>query len=149
MGRIAQTQIYDHDGCHGNNLSPELSWSGEPLGTRSYAITLLDIDARDGRGWWHWIVYDIPPSINMMPVGAGLSGVLRLPGGGRQGRNDYGELGYDGPCPPPGSIHRYVVVVYALNIRRLPKVTDVPARIIAMFRGHILGEARRVMRYGR
>lgn len=149
MEPVAQAQVYDRDGCHGRNLSPELSWSGEPVGTRSYAITFFDVDALNGRGWWHWVIFDIAPSVNELPAGAGRVGLSHLPGGARQGQNDFGEIGYDGPCPPPGAIHRYVVVVYALDVRRLPEATDSPTRLIVMIRSHALAEARRVLRYGR
>lgn len=148
-GRVALAQVYDRDSCHGGNLSPELSWSGEPIGTRSYAITIFDVDALGGLGWWHWIIYDIAPSVKVLPAGAGRRGVSRLPNGARQVRNDYGEVGYGGPCPPPGAVHRYVVVLYALDVRWLPDATGATTHVIAEIRDHTLAETRREFRFGR
>lgn len=148
-GRVALAQVYDHDGCRGGNLSPELSWSGEPAGTRSYAITIFDVDAMGGRGWWHWVIYDIASSVKALPAGAGRWGVSRLPNGARQVRNDYGEVGYGGPCPPPGAVHRYIVVLYALDVRWLPDATGATAHVIAAIRDHTLAETYRVFQFGR
>ena len=93
-------QIYT--ACNGQNISPALSWSGEPAGTQSFAVTMFDPDARAGRGWWHWTVFNIPASVHGMAAGAGSGGSNDLPAGAAQGRNDFGVSQYSGPCPPPG-----------------------------------------------
>lgn len=104
-----------HD-CRGGNRSPQLGWSGAPEGTKSFAITLFDPDAR-ASGWWHWLVFDLPATVDALPQSAG-SGAL--PAGAVQSLNDYGGTGYGGPCPPIGSgVHHYRMTVYALDVERL------------------------------
>ncbi len=117
--RLPSTRfVHDGHGCSGANLSPEVSWRGAPKGTRSYAVTLFDRDAGGGRGWWHWIVFDIPASVDRLPEGAGQG--ASLPAGTVQGTSDFGEPGYQGPCPPEGdAAHHYVLTVYALDSDRL------------------------------
>jgi phosphatidylethanolamine-binding protein (PEBP) family uncharacterized protein len=62
-GTIASAQVYNGFGCTGDNVSPELSWSGAPAGTKSFALTVYDPDAPTGSGWWHWLIVNIPPSV--------------------------------------------------------------------------------------
>src|SRR3954465_14424129 len=110
-------------GAGGQNVSPQLSWSGAPAGTKSFALTLYDPDAPTGSGWWHWVVYDIPATATELPQGAG-SGKAPLPAGTVQGKTDFGAAGYGGAGPPPGDKpHRYVFTVYALKVDKL----DLPA----------------------
>ena len=68
---IANAQVFNEFGCKGGNVSPALAWSGAPAGTQSFALLMHDPDAPTGSGWWHWIVYDIPPGTAALPVGAG------------------------------------------------------------------------------
>lgn len=105
---------YAEPAAGGQNLSPELSWSGAPEGTQSYAVTIYDPDAPTGSGWWHWVAIDIPGSFT------GLGEGQALPEAARAWVNDYGYVGYGGPCPPPGPAHHYVHTVYALPMDRLP-----------------------------
>lgn len=103
-------------GCGGENLSPELSWSEAPKGTKSFAVTMFDPDAPTGSGWRHWLVYNISSDVMGLSEGASLS----LPEGALMGKNDWGELAYGGPCPPSGhGKHRYVITVYALDTERV------------------------------
>ena len=99
--------------CGGSNVSPDLTWSGAPEGTKSYAVTCFDPDAPTGSGWWHWIAFDIPADVTALDAGAA------LPAAAREWQNDYGYDGYGGPCPPPGPAHRYVFTVYALDVAEL------------------------------
>lgn len=99
--------------CGGSNVSPDLTWSGAPEGTKSYAVTCFDPDAPTGSGWWHWIAFDIPADVTVLPAGIGPDAPFR------QWENDYGYVGYGGPCPPPGPAHRYVFTVYALDVAEL------------------------------
>src|SRR5260370_27884052 len=69
------------DRCNGQNVSPALSWSGEPKGTQSFALTMVDTDARNGRGWWHWSVFNIPASVHALAAGAASEGSKALPAG--------------------------------------------------------------------
>ena len=83
--------------CDGDDISPELSWQDLPGGTTSLAIICDDPDAPAGT-WVHWVYYDIPFQVNRLP--AGVSHQERPASGGVQGVNDFGKLGYGGPCPP-------------------------------------------------
>lgn len=94
--------------CDGENVSPELRWSGVPEGTSSLALTCTDPDAPGGT-FTHWVIWNLDPSMG----GIAVDGV---PTGARQGRNDFGHIGYGGPCPPPGhGVHRYVFTLYAVS----------------------------------
>lgn len=103
----------------GGNHSPALSWSGEPAGTQSFAITMFDPDAPTGSGWWHWTAFNIPANVHSLPAGAGDAGSTALPPGAGQGRNDRGQSHYAGPCPPPGPAHHYQITVYAVKAPKL------------------------------
>ena len=117
-GTIAMAQVFT--GCKGENRSPALSWSGEPAGTQSFAITMYDPDAPTGSGWWHWTVFNIPANVHTLPENAGAEHSTLLPAGAGQGMTDFGFSHYGGPCPPPGAPHHYVVTVYALKVAKLP-----------------------------
>ena len=94
--------------CGGGNLSPQLSWSGAPAATKSFAVTMIDHSVPP-TGWSHWIVVNLPPSVKALPRGA------KLPAGARALVSDFGDAYYDGPCPPAGSgVHLYAVTVWAL-----------------------------------
>jgi Raf kinase inhibitor-like YbhB/YbcL family protein len=110
------SQIYNGFGCTGGNVSPQLSWSGAPAGTKSFALTMFDPDAPTGSGWWHWVVVNIPASATQLAAGA--SG-KSLPAGSLETRTDFGKPGYGGPCPPPGPAHRYIFTIYALKVDKL------------------------------
>ncbi|WP_457596218.1 YbhB/YbcL family Raf kinase inhibitor-like protein [Hydrogenimonas sp.] len=150
-GRMAPAQVFDGYGCRGGNLSPALSWHGEPAGTKSFAVTLYDPDAPTGSGWWHWVVYDIPASVHALPEGAGSPGGKGLPEGARQARNDYGFVGYGGACPPPGDRpHRYILTLYALDVEKLPVPEGAsPAMVGYMLQRHALAKASLMAYYGR
>lgn len=148
-GTVPVTQLYDRLGCRGRNISPALHWSGAPSGTRSFAVTVFDPDAASA-GWWHWLVYDIPPSVSALPEGAGSPGG-KLPPGSVQGHNDFGSPGYGGPCPPPGDKpHRYVFTVYALKTDSIEAPPgSSPARIDPVLEANALAKASFTAVYGR
>lgn len=104
----------------GENLSPDLSWSGAPEGTASFAVTCFDPDAPTGSGFWHWIAWDIPASQTSLPLGVGRDA------GFPQARNDFGSVGYDGPEPPAGPPHRYIFTVHALPVASLGADPEAP-----------------------
>lgn len=109
---LAQAQVYGQ--CGGGNVSPALAWSGAPAATKSYVITLFDPDAGD-RGWWHWIVFDIPATATSVPQGG------PMPRDSVQATNDFGNRGYSGACPPTGSgVHHYQFTVWAMDVNGLP-----------------------------
>ena len=98
----------------GENLSPDLRWSGAPEGTKSYAVTCYDPDAPTGSGFWHWVAWDIPASTTSLPVGVPREDSSRV-----QAVNDFGNVGFDGPEPPAGAPHRYQFSVHALPVESL------------------------------
>jgi Raf kinase inhibitor-like YbhB/YbcL family protein len=130
--------------CEGANLSPALEWSGEPAGTRSFALIVDDPDAPVGT-WNHWLLFDIPPAVHVLAQGfkPGTSGI--------QGRNDFGDQGYGGPCPPRGhGPHRYFFRLYALGVASLGLAPGVKrAEIDKAIASHILAEAQYMGRYER
>jgi len=99
--------------CEGENISPALAWSGEPSGTRSFALIMDDPDAPAGT-WNHWLVWDIPESVHSLPQH------YRRSRPAHSGTNDFGTTGYGGPCPPKGhGPHRYFFRLYALDTPKL------------------------------
>ena len=137
--------------CNGQNISPALNWSGEPAGTKSFALTMVDSDARNGRGWWHWSVFNIPASVHGLAAGAGNEGSKDLPAGAIQGRTDFGFSLYGGPCPPVGDhAHHYGITVYALKVPSLPlDETASGAQVGSTLGAKTLATAKIVGRYGR
>jgi len=119
-GTIAEKHVYQGFGCAGGNLSPALSWSDPPAGTKSFALMVHDPDApTGGAGFWHWIVYNIPASATGLPEGVGKNG-KGLPEGAVEWTTDFGKPGYGGPCPPKGDKpHRYRFTLYALKTEKL------------------------------
>jgi hypothetical protein len=106
-GAINKEQAYTR--CGGGNLSPALSWSGAPAGTKSFAITAIDLDVKPNE-WSHWIVVGLPPSVNSLGKGT------PLPAGAKAAMTDFGDEAYGGPCPPAGSgVHHYQFTVWALG----------------------------------
>jgi Raf kinase inhibitor-like YbhB/YbcL family protein len=105
---------YDQSGCKGQNISPDIEWSETPTETKSIAVTIFDYDARDGKGWSHWVVFNIPRDVLSLQEGA--SGTDKMPDGATESLTDYGKPGYGGPCPPVGDTpHHYKMTVYALK----------------------------------
>ncbi|WP_335970361.1 YbhB/YbcL family Raf kinase inhibitor-like protein [Streptomyces sp. CA2R106] len=127
----------------GKDRSPQLSWSGAPDGTRSYAVTVYDPDAPTGSGFWHWAVADIPATATELPEGAGDDTGSGLPAGAWQLPNDAHAARYIGAAPPAGhGVHRYVVVVHALDIPAVGVPADAtPAVLGFTMAGHTLGRA--------
>ena len=104
----------------GEELSPELRWTGAPAGTRSFVVRVFDPDAPTMSGFWHWAVYDLPATVDHLPRGAGtpISGLL--PAGAVTVANEYRSEDYAGAAPPAGhGAHRYVFTVSALDVARL------------------------------
>jgi Raf kinase inhibitor-like YbhB/YbcL family protein len=118
-------------GCAGGNQSPQLSWSGAPEGTKSFAITCFDPDAPTGSGFWHWVVVNIPPTTTELALDAGNPSAPKLPAGALQTRTDVGKPGYIGPCPPVNDHpHRYIFTIFAVSQEKLPVEADTSAAIV-------------------
>ncbi len=140
------------NGAPGGNMSPELSWSGVPAGTRSFAVTTFDVTA----AFTHWGMYNISARLNGLPENAGAAGSTY----GSQIYNDF-FIGpeYDGPCPPPNvppDVHNYVFTVYALDSTlTLPSSANFPANAETLYQalieaaktGHVLAKASLVGLY--
>jgi Raf kinase inhibitor-like YbhB/YbcL family protein len=149
-GSVPHENVFNGSGCGGANISPEFHWSDAPSGTKSFAITIFDPDAPTRGGWWHWVIFNIPGTVSELPAGAGNDESRRLPPTGVQCRNDYGEPGYGGPCPPPGSTHRYLVKAYALNVEKLPFGSETPpGKMAKQIEAHSIGVAKLIVRLGR
>ncbi len=118
-------------GCAGGNQSPQLTWSGAPEGTESFALTCFDPDAPTGSGFWHWVVVNIPPATTSLELGAGAADNGKLPAGALQVRTDFGAPGYGGPCPPAGDHpHRYLFTLHAVGVAALPVTADTSAAVV-------------------
>jgi len=127
----------------GQDISPQLSWSGAPTGTKSYAITTYDPDAPTGSGFWHWAVVNIPSTITQIPAGTGDNAGTGLPKGAIQIPNDARVARYIGAAPPAGhGPHRYFFVVYALDVEKLDIAADAtPALLGFIMSQHTIGRA--------
>jgi len=131
------TQVYT---CDGGNVSPPLSWTGIPSNTASLALIMDDPDAPGGT-WVHWVLYNLPPDLTGIEQGKS--------GGGKEGINDFKDLGYGGPCPPKGTTHRYYIKVYALDTMLDLKSGATKAQVENLMRGHILAQGQLVGKFGR
>ena len=135
--------------CDGKNVSPPLSWRGVPENAKSLVLIIDDPDAPDPKAprmtWVHWVLYNIPPDTHGLHEGIAADA---LPHGTLQGKNDWHEVGYGGPCPPTGN-HRYFHKLLALDVV-LPDLKS-PAKTVleAAMKEHIIGRAELVGRYQR
>lgn len=144
---------FEHDGpiskkytCDGEDISPELSWEGAPKGTETYALIVDDPDA-PGRVFTHWVVYNIPGSVTGFEEGMSAFEIVKA--GASQGKNDFGQTGYGGPCPPPGKAHHYHFRLYAID-----GILDIPSglsksTVLNAMKGHVLAETEIVGLYKR
>lgn len=130
----------------GKNTSPSLRWTGAPEGTKSLALICDDPDA-PRKTWVHWVIFNIPSSSHGLPEAVPTRETLA--DDARQGKNDFGKIGYGGPSPPPGKPHRYYFKLYALDTG-----LDLPAgstkdELLGAMKGHVLAEGQLMGRYGR
>lgn len=136
-------------GAGGTDTSPQLSWSGFPEPTRSFAVTMYDPDAPTASGFWHWAVCDIPVTVTELPRGAGAENGSGLPAGAIALRNDSGMRRFIGAAHPPGhGPHRYYIVVHAVDVGSLGLDEQAAPALLgfALF-SHTLGRATIVGRY--
>ena len=124
--------------CHGEDPSPDLSWTNPPPGTQSFALSVQDPDSPKGN-LTHWLAYNIPKELTELPPNMGSSPVAI--NGICQGMNHFGKAGYGGPCPPPNQRHRYIFTLYALDTRlEIPPLASYAAFQEAI-QSHILAKA--------
>jgi Raf kinase inhibitor-like YbhB/YbcL family protein len=120
---LANPQVSGIMGAGGEDVSPQLSWSGFPDGTKSFAVTVYDPDAPTASGFWHWAVANLPASVHELPAGAGDGS--NLPGDAVTLVNDAGQRRYIGAAPPAGhGPHRYYVAVHAVDVVKLDLPED-------------------------
>ena len=135
--------------CDGEDISPELTWSGAPEGTKSFALVVDDPDAPDPSNpkmiWVHWVLYNIPATTDFLPEGISKE---NLPGGTLDGLNDWKRTGYGGPCPPIGK-HRYFHKLYALDIELPDLKRPTKDELINAMEGHILAQEELIGLYVR
>lgn len=123
--QVQAAQIYPR--CGGRNISPALSWSGAPAATKSFVLTMIDTDVKPSQ-WSHWIVVNLPPGTTSLARGIGT-----LPGSAKALASNFGDLFYDGPCPPTGTgVHHYEFTIWAMpgattTIAANAKATDLSA----------------------
>jgi Raf kinase inhibitor-like YbhB/YbcL family protein len=146
---MSNNQVYNSFGMTGENISPQLSWSGFPAETKSFAVTCFDPDAPTGSGFWHWLVIDIPATVTSLPSGAG-AGDLSLPAGAFHVRNDYGTKDFGGTAPPKGDPpHRYVFAVHAVDSEKLGIDSDVSPAVAGFnLRFHTIARGLLIPLYG-
>ncbi len=124
--------------CEGDNVSPEFSWKDVPAQTKSFALIVHDPDAPRAGGFTHWVLYNIPA--NKGHLDPEVPKQAQVPGTGTQGKNDSGEIGYAGPCPPSGT-HRYYARLFALDgeLRLPPGATH--RELIQAIEGRVIATA--------
>ncbi len=128
----AMPVLYTRDG---NNVSPQIEWSKIPDETMSIALTCVDIDAPGGR-FTHWVIFNVPRGQTELPESTPTFPLLENMV--RNGVNDYGGVGYDGPSPPSGETHRYVFTVYALDTLLDLEAETTRMDLLAAMEGHVL-----------
>ncbi len=142
---IRDEKIPQHYTCDGDNVSPPLEWSDIPAGASSLALVAEDHDAPGGT-FTHWVLFNIPVNVRQLPEDVRHDETL--PNGAHQGKNDFGRIGYGGPCPPGGS-HRYYFRLYALDCRLDLEPGIDKKTLLAAMQGHILAETEIMGRYTR
>lgn len=156
MPMIITSTAFMHNGaiparhtCDGQDVSPQLEWSGVPSGTKSLALIVDDPDAPDPEAprmtWVHWVLYDMPANTDGLPEGATVEG---LPPGTLQGINDWHRTGYGGPCPPIGK-HRYFFKLYALDIVLPDLKRPAKSALEKAMQGHVLARSELIGLYQR
>ncbi|RWE14618.1 MAG: YbhB/YbcL family Raf kinase inhibitor-like protein [Mesorhizobium sp.] len=150
-GKWGAKYLGDKAGCGGKSVSIALAWKDPPAGTKSYALTMFDPDANGGKGFWHWLVWNIPASAKGLAEGAGSKSGKRMPKGAVSGDGGVGRSGYFGPCPPPGSgTHHYLFTLYALGEPKLRTPENPsPEMVSVAAKSQALAEASVTYTYGR
>lgn len=131
--------------CDGADVSPPLEWKNAPPGTKAFAVICETPDAPTGN-WVHWVIYDIPA--DAAKLDEAVAKKEQLENGARQGKNDYDQIGYSGPCYPAGQ-HRFFFRVYALDGPTKLKAGATKDQLLQVMQGHILAEGALMSVYAR
>jgi len=131
--------------CDGIDVSPPLTWTSIPDGTKILALICDDPDAPMGT-WVHWVLFNLPANIIEMPEN--IPPERELENGAKQGMNDFRKIGYGGPCPPGGT-HRYYFKLFALDTELNLEAGATKSQLLEAMEGHILGEGQLMGRYKR
>lgn len=142
----AESMIPSKYSCEGGNISPPLSWTGVPTGTKSLALICDDPDAPGGP-FVHWILYNLPAGTTSLTEK--MATTPTLPNGARQGMNSFDKIGYGGPCPPAGKAHHYFFKVYALDSELPVKAGAKKEEVEQAMEHHILAEGLLMGKYQR
>lgn len=132
--------------CSGEDVSPPLTWSPPPAGTKSIAVIVEDVDAPGGT-FTHWLLYNLPRIETVLAEN--IAKVEILDDGRKQGVNDFGKIGYSGPCPPPGKLHRYYFKIFALDTPLNLPPGATAKDLLAAINHHVLGEGELMGTFGR
>jgi len=132
--------------CDGQDISPGLSWDRVPEKAWSFTLVVDDPDAPSGT-FSHWVIFNIPADRRELPEA--VPSQAQLPSNARQGKNDFGQIGYGGPCPPPGSPHHYRFSLYALDQPLELMAGATRKQVLNAISGHILARAQLVGIYQR
>jgi Raf kinase inhibitor-like YbhB/YbcL family protein len=135
----AGARIPERHTCDGEDVSPHLAWSAPPDGTRALALIMDDPDAPMGT-FTHWVAWELDPAGNGLEEGEAPPS---------EGRNDFGNRGYGGPCPPPGGPHRYFFRLHALDLEPPVEAGAGRKQLEAAIEGHVLGTAELMGTYER
>jgi len=132
--------------CDGEDISPSISWSDIPNGTKSIVLIVDDPNSPE-QPWTHWVLFNIPSQLT--GVAEGIENLEVVRGVGIHGFNSWGETGYRGPCPPVGDSHQYFFRLYALDstLNLQPGATE--SEVINAMEDHILGQGQLVANYSR
>jgi Raf kinase inhibitor-like YbhB/YbcL family protein len=136
---VVNGALPDRSGCKGPGVSPQVSWSSPPSGTKSLALIMDDKDAPVGHlhphYYVHWLAFDMPADRRDLSEGLQRQA---LPDGTQQGQNDAHEFGFSGPCPYAGTTHHYAITVYALDTKLGLPVDTAGRQLLTAIDGHIL-----------
>jgi len=130
--------------CDGGDLSPALAWKAPPAATQSFALIADDPDAPVGT-WVHWVVFDMPATLRSLPQNFPKD--EQSADGTRQGKNDFDKVGYNGPCPPPGKVHRYFFKLCALDSKLNLNPGSSKKDVERAMQGHMLARGEYMGRY--
>jgi Raf kinase inhibitor-like YbhB/YbcL family protein len=139
-------RIPDRYTCEGEDVSPPLHWSVPPAATKSFVVIADAPDAQGGT-WVHWVIYNL--SLDLRGLPESIPAKDHWLNGALQGLTDFKRVGYGGPCPPPGKPHRYYFKLYALDAVLNLKPRATKSQVLEACKGHILGEAQLMGRFGR